>query len=122
MGCDENFNELKAYFKERFFVSNYVVEKDGLEGKAWCWKDFSREKLTDQQKLQMKSILEERSVLLGLKKDKIIWCGSLKGNYLVKLGYNMMTETNNEAFISKDLCRNKDILPKAGAFAWLAYN
>ena len=33
-----------------------------------------------------------------------------------------MAETNSEAFISKDLCWNKDMLPKVGAFAWLAYN
>ena len=34
----------------------------------------------------------------------------------------MLKAMNGEVFASKDLCWEKEILPKAGAFAWLAYN
>ena len=60
--------------------------------------------------------------MVSMKKDKIIWCDSVSGSYSVKLGYNVLAEKNREIFTSKDLCWSKDILPKAGAFAWLAYN
>ncbi len=70
----------------------------------------------------MQNILDERRLLLSTKKDKIILCGSLLGNYSVKLGYNILAKINSEAFTSKALCWNKDILPKARSFAWLAYN
>ena len=59
--------------------------------------------------------------MISKRKDKVIWCGSLSGKYLVKLGYNLLAEIDKEVFFSKDLCWNKDVLPKVGAFAWLAY-
>ena len=99
-----------------------MTENDGLLGKEWCWRDVSNEELTESQKQRMQNIFKERIIMVSLKQDKIIWCCSLLGNYLVKLGYNMLAETNEEIFTSKDLCQDKDILPKAGAFAWLAYN
>ena len=60
--------------------------------------------------------------MVSPKQDKIIWCGSQSSNYLVQLGYILLAEKNEETFTSKDLYWNKEILPKARAFAWLAYN
>ena len=116
-------NELKSYFKERWgnTVKDYMTEKEGPVGREWCWKDVSREELTEAQKEQMIQIFKDRNVVLTKKKDKVIWCGSLSGKYSVKIGYNLLAETGRESFFSRDLCWNKDTLPKAGTFTWLAY-
>lgn len=123
LGKSENFNDLKTYFKEQWgnSVRDYMFETENVKGKEWCWRDVSREDLTEAQKEKMKQILKTRDVLITTRKDKIIWCGSLSGKYSVKLGYNLLAITGKESFSSKDLCWNKDVLPKAGAFAWLAY-
>ena len=123
LGESTGNNELKSYFKERWgnTVKDYLTEKDGLVGKEWCWKDVSWEELTEAQKEKMKQIFKVRNVMLTKKKDKVIWCGSLSGKYSIKLGYNLIAETGKDSFFSRDLCWNKDILPKAGAFTWLAY-
>lgn len=70
----------------------------------------------------MQSIFNERRVNLSIKSDRIIWCDSQSGKYSVKLGYNLLEAVNDEVFASKDLCWQKEILPKAEAFTWLAYN
>ena len=52
LGNSDEINELKTYFKRRWgnSVRDYMNEIESLKGKEWCWRDVSREDLTEEQK------------------------------------------------------------------------
>lgn len=68
----------------------------------------------------MKDFLKRHQILPTNTADKVVWCGSVNGNYSVKVGYQLLDSDVEEAFWAKNLCWSKECLPKAGAFAWLA--
>ena len=68
----------------------------------------------------MRYLLSKRRVCLIDKEDRVSWCASSSGEYSVKLGYEILDSRMDDCFEAGDLCCNKEILPKAGTFAWLA--
>lgn len=73
--------------------------------------------LSPQQKMMFHSILDEYSLVLGLKDDVLKWCGSKSGNYSVKIGYNIIENAEIQLEWPSKLCWSSKCLPKAGVFA-----
>lgn len=74
--------------------------------------------------LEIKSAVEMelvfRSVNLSNREDMIIWCGATSGEYSAKLGYRIQVAQCEEKYWLTTLCWKREVLPKAGAFLWVA--
>lgn len=70
----------------------------------------------------MEGILRNRAILASDDEDCIFWCVAKSGEYSVKLGYEVQrNRVINPNWPSK-LCWNSWVLPKEGAFLWIALN
>ena len=101
-------------------VKNYVVEKEGILGKEWEWKDWRVDSLSEGQQQSLTEIFSRRNVCIINREDRISWCATTFGKFSVKRGYEIIDNNEEVCFEGGDLCWNKEILPKTGTFSWLA--
>ncbi|XP_059067838.1 uncharacterized protein LOC131858570 [Cryptomeria japonica] len=86
------------------------------------WKDPRGLDLEEADERLLRNILDNREVTCSRQEDKIIWCGAKSGSYSVKLGYTLLETEGRKGDWEAKVCWNKECLPKAGAFSWLAGN
>ena len=53
-------------------VDCYLKERESEVGSYWGWKDYSKLQLSEEQKMKLKDIFQDRQVILSNKEDKII--------------------------------------------------
>ena len=74
------------------------------------------------EKVNLANILKEQIINHKDRTDKIIWEASEDGNYKVKVGYNIIINSNrwDNLKFPLDLCWDAAYLPKAGIFLFEA--
>jgi len=68
------------------------------------------------------TILNSRTVSLKGGSDRLVWDGAKSGNYKTKKGYKILIkqQLRPKVEIPLRLCWDKNCLPKARMFAWMA--
>ncbi|XP_057823289.2 uncharacterized protein LOC131035575 [Cryptomeria japonica] len=101
-------------------VGDFLL-KSRVQGVDMCeWKDVENLPLLANQKEMLKGIMQEYTPMLSAKEDTMRWCGSKSGQYLVKIGYNILDKMEERKEWPTKLMWSSPILPKAGVFACLA--
>ncbi|GLJ10315.1 hypothetical protein SUGI_0125930 [Cryptomeria japonica] len=99
-------------------VANYFegVDYHGIK----TWKQITIGNLELCKRLG--EIMRNRAILASGEEDCLFWCAAKSRGYSVKLGYEVQRlRVVNPSWPSK-LCWNNWVLPKAGAFLWIALN
>lgn len=96
------------------------MEKEGILGKRWEWKDWRVDSLSEGQQQSLRDIFTRRKVCIINKEDRISWYVAASDRFSVKLGYEIIDKNEEVCFEAGELCWSKEILPKAGTFSWLA--
>jgi hypothetical protein len=71
------------------------------------------EDLSEGQKQSLREIFKRRKVCIINREDEISWCAAASGKFLVKIGYEIIDNKEEECFEARDLCWSKETLPKA---------
>lgn len=65
---------------------------------------------------RFKKKMESRRLMIRRDQEKILGCGSKTRKYAVKIEYKLLEHSMEEEEWLHQLCWNKHVLPKAGAF------
>lgn len=76
--------------------------------------------MQEHVKLALLNELGKPRFFLSNNQDSLIWCASKTSSYSVKLGYELVKVERVVAEWPKRLYWGEFVLPKAGAFAWVA--
>ncbi|GLJ22049.1 hypothetical protein SUGI_0413160 [Cryptomeria japonica] len=108
-------NEMEASMGDR--VADYIQE--GCHPNSPIrWKVFDNVQIANSEKVN--DILRSRIIHLTSEKDTLIWNASKSGSYKVNLGYKLQRRRQKDGDWLAALCWDKWVLPKAGAFLWIA--
>lgn len=89
------------------------------EGVGWQWIERDDEAILEKDKHKLMSILNSRNFVLSHDEDKLIWEGSLRGEYNSKDGYSHISKSflRPKSELPLNLCWDRNCLPKAGIFS-----
>ncbi|GLJ32840.1 hypothetical protein SUGI_0661390 [Cryptomeria japonica] len=73
----------------------------------------------DYMKVLMDKLASRHPVPMS-REDKILWCATKSSNYSCNLGYEVTSRMWEWCKWQTELCWEPHILPKVGAFVWLA--
>ncbi|XP_057872052.1 uncharacterized protein LOC131078394 [Cryptomeria japonica] len=99
------------------FVADYVQE-DCCPNSPIMWKRVGERKSDNGVKVA--NILNSRKIYILSENDSLIWNAAKSGNYKVGLGYELQRKRQKDCKWPVVLCWDKWVLPKAGAFLWIA--
>lgn len=91
-------------------VRDYVVEKDGILAKVWEWKDWRVDGLSQRQQQSLKEIFMQRKVCIIDRKDKISWCVAASSTFSIKLGYELIENSEEVSSEAINIEAEKEIL------------
>ncbi|GLJ41990.1 hypothetical protein SUGI_0869290 [Cryptomeria japonica] len=69
---------------------------------------------------QLWKAIKDRKILESMEKDTIIWCVAKSGRYSAKLGYEVQRQRGSINSWPHKLGWSHKVLPKVGAFLWIA--
>ena len=85
------------------------------------WKNFSGLPIPQIEKTQLFKVLNQRSICFNDDSDGLIWSKSRGSQYTVKEEYQSLIAGKNDVHDKKFMfCWHDVVLPKVGAFLWLA--
>ncbi|XP_059073800.1 uncharacterized protein LOC131874440 [Cryptomeria japonica] len=123
LGIEEKFKEIKD-ITDREWGSKVADVINAIEifSRKGIWKDLATLPLSRSQCRLLSSILQQRTVYVSDKADKLFWVPSKDGCYSIKEGYRALQCMEESRIKSRvySLCWNNIVLPKEGCFAWLA--
>lgn len=97
---------------------------DGSPGsQSWSWKSLDSVSTTRNDIDQLKDLLKTRNVNSRRGNDSLIWASSKTGLYNPRDGYRVLFNNVAQDHLDfpKKLFWSSKVIPKAGIFAWLAY-
>ncbi|XP_059066510.1 uncharacterized protein LOC131857802 [Cryptomeria japonica] len=98
-------------------VCNYMENQSDQNGLR-IWKKINVGNPSLCEKLW--KAIKDRKIPESVEKDNIIWCAAKSGVYNSKLGYEVQRQRGSNNTWQHKLCWNHKILPKVGAFLWIA--
>lgn len=103
-------------------VSDYKEEYSTTNSTKWRWKIPTNYDLNPQELTEYTNLITSRKIKQNQKEDQLIWSAANNGKYKVKVGYDIICNSQErEAMeIPTQLCWDPAGLPKAGFFLWLA--
>lgn len=93
-------------------VADYVVRVENRGKEKWMWHNLAELNLPPDLDNKMKTMLEDRSIKLSNKEDKIIWCGAKSGPYSIKVGYGILDSDLTEENWPTQLCWNESVFQR----------
>ncbi|XP_057835592.2 uncharacterized protein LOC131045977 [Cryptomeria japonica] len=99
------------------WVVDYVQHKCNPNSPT-RWKRIGDMKNANSVKVA--EILKSRIVHMAGGNDTLIWNAAKSGSYKVSLGYKLQRQRQEDRNWPSALCWDKWVLPKAGAFIWIA--
>ncbi|XP_059070381.1 uncharacterized protein LOC131860044 [Cryptomeria japonica] len=99
------------------FVADYIRQFDSQK-EPIIWKMVGL--WNRGNSLKLAKILKGRKVHILNEEDTLIWNAEKSSDYKVNLGYELQRRRQKDSNWPVILCWDKRVLPKAGAFLWIA--